>query len=76
MVYSFVGSQFAAFCNKEYQGPNFKWENFPNMMSRLVTTQLILNVPHSKTYKQEEEYSAKMAHYFATRLIKEAGFVE
>lgn len=33
VCYANVAGEFAIFCNDEMRGPNFKWENFSNMMA-------------------------------------------
>lgn len=40
VCYATVGGMMATFCNPRYRGPNFQWDEFPEMMREMCRNQV------------------------------------
>jgi len=68
--YASVSRMFAMFHNDEFRGPNFKWEEFAEMMEKHCKTNLFVNVKFPKKQKEEcEEHAGNTAREIAENLV-------
>jgi hypothetical protein len=56
----------------EYRGPNFTWDNFPNLAARMATVSAFQYFPETEKLSQEDEaVAAQAARTTATKLVKQ-----
>jgi hypothetical protein len=69
---SYATSLFQDMQNPAYRGPNFTWENFPEMAARLASTSAFMKFPHSeKLTTEDENLAAQTAREVAAKLVAE-----
>lgn len=74
VCYANVAGRFAMFCNDQFRGPNFRWDNFVDMMVKDADLWMMIhNVRGNK--KDINETAVQYAREIAERLVKHAGFV-
>lgn len=62
---------FKDFQNSEFRGPNFTWEKFPNLVSRMAKKSCFLNFHiNVKNIEKLKEEAGKAAYNRALELIK------
>ena len=58
--------------NPGYQGPNFTWDEFPEMVARMATVSAFQYFPDTEKLTQEDEaVAATAARETATELLKQ-----
>jgi hypothetical protein len=56
----------------EYQGPNFTWDNFPNLAARMATVSVFMYFSDTEQLTQgDEAVAAEAARTTAIKLIKQ-----
>ena len=67
ICYAEVSYHFAMFCNPKYRGENFKWSDFPEMMSDWAEIWLFTSaIP---TNKENVQLAQSFAREIARRLV-------
>ena len=66
---------FADFQNPDNIGPNFKWENFPEMVSELASIHVFTTVKETRINNEIQSLSEEFSKEIATTLITRAGYV-
>jgi hypothetical protein len=67
-ITAIVAGLFADFINPENRGPNFKWENFPDLAWKLSNIQLYYEYPLSENkLKVFEQYTKNLARNYLSR---------
>ena len=57
--------------NLKYRGPNFKWEDFPDMLSRHCKTMLFASVDIPENKKREyEQHAAETGRQIGEQMVK------
>ena len=75
--YATVSHLFANFQNPEFRGPNFKWDNFPEIAKGHCETQVYCaNIGTKKTQQECLEHARDTGEKIALNLIKWAGIKE
>lgn len=65
-----VNSLFADFiAHPEYKGPNFTWDNFPNMAEKIVRANLFTSFSEREYKKEWEELAGEVAFQHAKSLV-------
>ena len=65
-------SYYDMFKDGKHQGPNFKWENFPDMCRRGSKVQVMISFPHNlKAQEEIEGIAGDVAYNEAKRLMEE-----
>lgn len=73
--YAYVSNQFAAMSNPDYKGKNFRWEEFPDRISKCVENDIVVQRGIvGKGYEKEEilkliKLAAEYSRDIATNLI-------
>lgn len=73
--YAYVSNQFAAMSNPDYRGKNFRWEEFPDRVSKHVENDIVVQRGIvGKGYEKEEilrltKLAAEYSRDIATNLI-------
>lgn len=65
---------FGTFNDPEMRGPRFKWENFPDLVIRMVKTQVFIGCSpreYERLGKELEDIACRVAFEEATRLMGE-----
>ena len=69
--YATISELFAMMHNPKYRGPNFTWENFPEMTKSLCEAKIHISVVYKSKYKNEvEKFAGKCALDIANVLVR------
>jgi len=59
------------YSEKTNQGPEFKWNNFPDMVAKYCETMVFVYVAYHKKHKYEvDEHASKTGREIAEKLVK------
>jgi len=64
---------FVSMLNPKNQGPNFRWEKFPDMVDRIATTGLFSLMRDGRPTDKEEKLCKDTARKWAEKAVKKAG---
>lgn len=71
ICYAMVSQSFAGFVNPANRGPNFDWDNFPEMMKSYCGAQIFLHIDVPDEHKAEVvDFVKDFAFEFSTTLVK------
>lgn len=73
---SYTACMFASFMRPGTQGPNFKWENFPDIVAESASRNVMISMKVSKsTEKASKEIVREISLKVAKKLVDEAGLI-
>lgn len=70
VCYANVAGSFADFMNAKFQGPNFDWNKFPEMMENKAVLWLFMHDIVEGSKKENERTAKKFAREIAETLVK------
>jgi hypothetical protein len=69
--YAMVSNFFAMMHNPKFRGPNFEWENFPDMMAEHCKVQIFIYLKRCNA--EIESYAEECGREIAVRLVSKLG---
>lgn len=72
LALTYVSNKFADFHNPLNRGSEFRWRNFPDLVSRLATTDLFLYFKDGSYERWKDAYGQEV-HVIASRLVEIQG---
>jgi len=74
VCYANVSSWFSSMCNPDNRGPNFKWENFSQMMVNMSDSWHLIH--HIKGDKiAVKQHINQYAKEISDKMVKQSGFI-